>query len=258
MKTFEQGFAETQRAAESTVKAASSLVTLGKQLQKAARLGDIAAVRRLADRLAAASDAARQEVSNARTAWPFTPDEEDAYLRDAYEDELLAAAAAVGLRIDRRDGALVSFPSIVRIVPQARAIKVDRRKSPALRPSIVVESLRANQTKKPAFATDRFLESMYRSYRLIVGRDGQGTVAPLSTVYESLTLLPGSAADYGPSDFARDLFLLDRSGVTQTKSGARVSLPASTGTKTARGVYTFVAPDGQVLTYYGIRFDGAL
>ena len=257
MSTFEQGFADTERSAESSVKAASTVAAIAKQLHKAARQGDIAAIRRLTERLATAAEAARQEVGNARTAWPFSPDEEEAYLRDGYEDELLDTAAAAGLRIDRRDGALVSFPSIVRILPQARALKVDRRKSPALRPSTVVEALKVNQTKKPAFATERFLETLYRSYRLIVGASAQGSVAPLATIYESLTLLPGSAVEYGTSDFARDLYLLDRSGVSRTKSGARVSLPASTGTKTARGVLTFVAPDGQVMTYYGIRFDGA-
>jgi hypothetical protein len=257
VSTFEQGFAETERAAGSTVKAATTVAAIAKQIHKAARHGDISAIRRLTERLATAADAARQEVDNARTSWPFTPDEEEAYLRDAYEDELLGAAAAAGLRIDRRDGALVSFPSIVHILPQARALKVDRRKLPSLRPSTVVETLKANQTKKPSFATERFLETLHRAYRLIVGVNGHGSVAPLTAIYESLTLLPGSAADYGTSDFARDLYLLDRSGVSQTKNGARVSLPASTGTKSARGVYTFVAPDGQVLTYYGIRFDGA-
>jgi hypothetical protein len=257
VSTFEEGFATTERSAESTVKAAAAVAGVAKQLQKAARQGDIAAIRRLSDRLATASEAARQEVSNARVAWPFTPDEEEAYLRADYEQELLDAAALAGLRIDRRDGALVSFPSIVRILPQARAVKIDRRKVAVLRPSTVVTVLKANQTKKPAFATERFLESLFRAYRLIVGDGRLGTVAPLATVYDALTLLPGAASDYGTSDFARDLYLLDRSGVSTTKSGARVSLPASTGTKTARGVITFVAPDGQVLTYYGIRFDGS-
>ena len=50
---------------------------------------------------------------------------------------------------------------------------------------------------------------------------------------EALTMLPGSTADYDQTDFVRDLFLLDRSGVTHTKSGAACSLPASTGTKTS-------------------------
>jgi len=82
VKTFEEGFAETQRAAESTTRAAATVVTLAKQLRKAARLGDIAAIRRLSERMVAASDAAREEVGNARTSWPFSPDEEEAYVRD--------------------------------------------------------------------------------------------------------------------------------------------------------------------------------
>lgn len=255
-RTFEQGFAEAERAAESAVKAAAAVAAIGKQLHRAARAGDIGALRRLADRLAAASEASRQEVSNARSAWPFSPQEEEAYLRDAYEAELLQVATAGGLRIDARDGALISFPSIVHIVPQARALKVDRKKVAGIRPSSVVAALKSNQTKKPAFATERFLEALHKSYRLIVGAGGNGQVAPLASVYDSLTLLPGTGTDYGPSDFARDLYLLDTSGVTTTRSGARVSLPASTGTKTGRGVYTFVSPDGRLLTYYGIRFDG--
>ena len=257
MSTFEQGFAEVQRTAEATVKAATGMTTIAKQLARAARQGDIAAIRRLSDRLRAQAEAARQEAGGAGDAWPFDPDGEEAYLRESYEEELLAAAAAGGLRIDRRDGALVSFPSIVRILPGARAIKVDRRKLPMLRPSTVVDALLASQTKKPAFPTERFLETLFRSYRLIVGDRGMGSVAQLATVYESLTLMPGTAAEYGADDFARDLFLLDRSGITSTKSGAHVSLPASTGTRSARGVFTFVAPDGRVVSYYGIRFDAA-
>ncbi len=255
VSTFEQGFAEVQRAADSTAKTATGLASIAKQLSKAARQGDIGAIRRLTDRLATASEATRQEVANARTSWPFDPDAEERYLRDDYEAELVSAAQAGDLRIDRRDGALVSFPSIVRILPQGRALKVDRRKLTLLRPSAVVELLRANQTKKPAFPTERFLETLHRAYLLAVGTRGPGTVVPLTTVYDALTLMPGSSADYGTSDFARDLYLLDRSGVTRTRSGARVSLPASTGTKTGKGVYTFVSPDGQVLTYYGLRFD---
>jgi hypothetical protein len=53
------------------------------------------------------------------------------------------------------------------------------------------------------------------------------------------------------------LFLLDRSGVKTTKSGAGYSLPASTGTKSAKGTYSFVAPDGETVSYYGIKFSEA-
>jgi hypothetical protein len=74
----------------------------------------------------------------------------------------------------------------------------------------------------------------------------------LAAIYNALTLLPGAAADYGQSDFGRDIFLLDRSGVSQTRSGPRLSFPRASGS--AKGVFTFVSPDGETVTYFGIRF----
>ena len=118
----------------------------------------------------------------------------------------------------------------------------------------MIAALKANQTKKPRFAPDRFLESLFRAYRLIVGPGTLGSTQALADVYEAFTLLPGSTGDYGQSDFARDLFILDRSGLTRTKTGASLSLPASTGTKGARGTFTFVSPDGELITYFGVRF----
>jgi len=41
------------------------------------------------------------------------------------------------------------------------------------------------------------------------------------------------ASEYSRSDLTRDIFTLDRSGVDRTKGGFRVSLPASTGTRSA-------------------------
>jgi hypothetical protein len=73
-------------------------------------------------------------------------------------------------------------------------------------------------------------------------------------VYEALTLMPEVRKEYAESDFGRDLFFLDRSGTTTTKSGAQVSFPTATGTKGGGRVFSFVAPDGEVITYYGIRF----
>ena len=254
MTTFEQGFEEAERAADAAAKAVASLHAATKQLKKAARDGDTAAIRRSSDRLALAVDAVRQEVVNARGSWPFDEQEEEAYLRDGYETELLAAARAAGLRMDHRDGRLLAFPSIVRVQPADRSLRIDRKRVLAIRPSRVVATLKANQTRKSRFAPDRFLEALFRAYRLVAGPGGQGSTQALSDVYDAFTLLPGSAGDYGHSDFARDLFILDRSGLTRTKAGAAFSLPASTGTKGSRGTFTFVAPDGELVTYFGVRF----
>lgn len=254
MTTFEQGFEETERAADAAAKAVGSLLAATKQLKKAARDGDTAAIRRSSERLGLAMDAVRQGVANARRSWPFGEAEEEAYLKNDYETELLAAARATGLRMDQRDGRLLAFPSIVRVLPADRSLRIDRKRILSIRPSRVVATLKANQTKKPRFASDRFLESLFRAYSLIVGPRAQGSTQALADVYEAFTLLPGSTADYGQSDFARDLFILDRSGLTRTKAGASLALPASTGTKGGRGTFTFVAPDGELVTYFGVRF----
>ena len=62
----------------------------------------------------------------------------------------------------------------------------------------------------------------------------------LNRIYKLFTSLPGSSRGYTPTDFARDLYLLDTSGLTSLKSGATVSFPASTGTRSARGLFTFI------------------
>ncbi|MCY3953655.1 MAG: hypothetical protein OXG69_14095, partial [bacterium] len=81
-----------------------------------------------------------------------------------------------------------------------------------------------------------------------------GPVIPLERIYKLLVSLPGSRRDYTRTDFARDIYQLETAGVTATKSGARVSVPASTGTRGPKGLFTFVGPDGREVKYYAIRF----
>ena len=120
----------------------------------------------------------------------------------------------------------------------------------------MVKTLRDIQSRKQRGTPEGLLEVLHRAYRLVAGNEYGKTVA-LASLYEALTLLPGATATYDQTDFVRDLFLLDRSGLTQTKSGVAFTLPASTGTKSAKGTYSFVAPDGETVSYYGIRFTGA-
>ena len=253
--TFEQGFADVERAALAAAKAAAALGAATKQLQKAAMAGDIAGIRKAADRLGTMVDAVRQEAANARTAWPLTPEQEEAYLGTEFEDELLRAGSVQGLQLFQRDGHLVAYPSIVRISPSDRAVRIDRRKVTSLRPSRLISVLKVNQAKKPKFASDRFLETLYRAYRLVAGKGGIGLTITLSDVYDALTLLPTSASDYDRTDFSRDLFLLDQGGLNQTKSGATVRIiPPSTAAKGSRNVLTFVSPNGVPQLYYGLQF----
>ena len=265
MNTFEQGFSDTERAADSTLKSAADLAKLARQLQKAARDGNITAIKRSQCKLEASLGDLRQAVANAVRSWPFEDGEEEQYLKNGYTAELRGAASDRGLEIHERDARLISHPSIVQILPSQRAVRIDRKKVSTIRPSYLVDLLIQNQKKPGRFASERFLLALYEVYSELVKEDYadrlmqrvQGRVVQLSRIYKLFTSLPGSTRDYTPTDFARDLYLLDTSGLTKTKSGATVSFPASTGTRGAKGLFTFVGPDGRNVQYYGVRFTKA-
>ena len=262
MISFEQAFSDTEKAASSTIKSATDLANLAKQLQKAAKEGNIAAIKRTASRLDDALGSLRQEVGNAVDTWPFKDEEETAYLREHYTNELCSVAAEKGLDIHERDGTLISHPSIVRILPDSRAVRIDKKQVTNLRPSRLTQILLDNQKKGAKFRPEPFLESLYNIYRLIIGgprsehlfRDNLGTVVPLQQVYSAFTSLPGSRREYDRTEFARDLFQLEVNGPRQTKNGLWVSFPASTGARSAQQTFAFVGPDWHLRTYFGIQF----
>ena len=265
MDSFERAFSNTERAAESTVKSATALVTLARQLQKAAKEGNITAIKRAQGRLDDALEVLRQTVGNALQSWPFQDGEEEQYLKSGYIDELRRTASEMGLTIRERDGRLISHPSIVRTLPGDRAVRIDKKKVSTIRPSHLVGILLDNQKKSGRHPAGRFLEALYAVYSELVREDssdrlmehGSGRMVPLARIYKLFTSLPGSGRDYAPMDFARDLYQLETSGVTKTRSGARVFFHASTGTRSDKGVFTFVGPDGRDVKYYGVRFAEA-
>ena len=263
MASFEQAFSEMERAAASTAKSAAALAKLAKALEKAAKDGNIAAAKRAQANMDEAMSTLRQEVANSVESWPFGEEEEQQYLNEGYAQELRTVAAERGLDIYERDGRMIAHPSVVRVLSSARAVKIDRRQVSNIRPTRLTDILLDNQRKPPRFPAGRFLESLYQVYseitreegptRIVAGR--QGTVVELERVYRLFTSLPGSAREYDRTDFTRDLYLLDRDGPKATNRGLQVSFPASSGTRGNRGLFSFVAPDGQVVTYYGIQFS---
>lgn len=253
---FEQGFADVERAAAAAEKAAKSLTAAAKAMVRAAQEGDIGAIYRNAQKLNDTAQVAAQEAATARTAWPFTAEAEERFLAEEYTRELLEAADSVGLKIQPRDGLLLSYPFIIRVLPAERAVRINKSRFSGLRPGRLVAKLKADQDRKSRATMVPFLEALYAAYQLVSGKHDSGASVPLTRIYRALTMLPGS--DYSKDDFARDLFSLDRSGVTQTRFGARLSLPASTGTRAPASTFVCVAPDGEVVTYYAVRFtEGA-
>lgn len=265
MGRLEQAFADVEGAAEAALKSAKDLESLAKRLQKAAKEGNIAAIKREQGRLDGALSALSEDVSAAAGSWTLEEAEEEARIRDGYADELREAAAERGLTLHERDGRLFASPSIVRVLPSERAVRIDRKQVSAIRPSHLAQLLAENQKRQGKYPVARFLEALYEVYVDIVRGDEsasrlmqqekQGRVVPLARIYRLFTSLPGQRREYTNADFARDLYLLETSGATTTKSGAVASFPASSGTR--REVFTFVGPDGQDAQYYAVRFTEA-
>ena len=263
MDRLEQAFVVTENAAEAARKSAAIVVSQSRALVKAAQTGNIAAIRRIQERLRDSADLLVQDINTAMSSWSLTSDEEKQFFEEQYLDRLKVAATEVGLKLSERDGFLVSYPSIVRILAGDRAVRVDRKKVSTVRPSYLVKLLQKNQQRASGFSSQRFLEAVYNVYTDIAelhrtkaeSEVHVSPVVPLARIYKLMTSLPGASREYDRSDFARDLYILDSNGPQTTRSGARVSFPASTGTRMRKSdLFSFVGPDGDGVDFYGIRF----
>ena len=263
MDSFEEAFDNATRVADQALKANKDLSKQLHGLRRASQTGNITAVKREQSRLAAALDELTEAVNNVGVAWPFDDEQEVQYLKaaDGYAAELRRVASEKGLLIRERDGQLICHPFIVRIIPSERAVRIDKKKVSTIRPSHLTEVLVKAQKAPSRFRPQSFLEALHKVYLSLTKESSArligGTGAPvilLDNIYGLFTSLPGSTRDYSKTDFARDLYELDRSGVTKTRSGATVSFSASTGARSSRNLYTFVGPDGHEVKFYGIRF----
>ncbi|MCY3874989.1 MAG: hypothetical protein OXF88_11945 [Rhodobacteraceae bacterium] len=266
MADFEQACNETEQAAEDARKSAARVVSQARALMKAAQTGNVSAIKRCRSKLHEVARELEQDVSNATLSWPYSEEEEADFFGGQFILALKEAANEKGLIINERDDFLVSYPSLLRINPKECAVRLDKKKVATVRPSFLANLLLANQKRKSGFTPARFLESLYQVYRDVEGpkrarRKSQGTffddqrpVVPLIRIYKLMTSLPGSAAEYNRTDFARDLYILDSDGPHETRSGAKVAFPSSTGARTrSSDLFTFIGPHGDA-EYYGIRF----
>ena len=252
--TFETAFADSEQSATTVLRAVALVASAAKQMQKAAQEGDIGKLHQASEKLAAASDSARQDVAEAKATWPFTQDDAQHYMSNSYEEEFLTESKKMGLMVHSIDARLLAPPSILQLIPSDLAIRIDRKKIRGIRPSHLVKTLLANQNRQQTHNIHPFLEALYKAYTMLNSRD----VILLANIYEAFTLQPGSAREYGKSDFAREMFNLDQSNVKITRSGAHLTLHNSTITKggaNANATFTFVAPNGEVKIYSGIRFE---
>jgi hypothetical protein len=232
-------------------KAASAIQRLHKAVQSG-RLRDI-------DKLRLAAKDACEQLSLLSLDCPAFEFDSQGYLEGggAFVPELLRAAEDAGVRLYERDGVIFCYPVLVRAEPALCAVRIDRKLEFNVRPETLAALLKKMQSKEPRGRPERFIEVLFKVYEYVVVRKQRYARAgvPLKEVHEVLTLLPGADKEYTQLDFTRDLYFLDSSGITETRGGQRMSLPASTVSR-ERGakILRFVTRDGHEKQYAYIKF----
>lgn len=251
--TLEDTLAAAERAVDSALRSAAAVTRELRKALAGMRNGQIRDARKAlagAQAAAAALGAETRALSDG-----FDPREQE-YLASGYVKELLAAAEARGVKIFEEEDRLLCYPSVVRVLPGEAAVEIDRVRERRIRPSVLVEMLARTQERAPRFKAEAFLDSLRAGYELVVAseRKKPDGVVRLVDIWSVLTMLPGQRGQYSKQEFARDLYLLDQSGVTRTARNSRtLRWSASTGTK-GSGVLITVARDGQRQQYWGISF----
>lgn len=243
----------TEADADATLRILAASVRSAKRAKAAAASGQIRELQQALEATAALVEQAAAAARDLRASWRF--DASGYFASGEFAKELLATAADAGLQAFESDDLILSYPAIVAVSAGDATVVVDKKKERRVRPSVLVAHLTALQQRPPTFKPEPFIEALAAAYDLVGAARGlrPGAPARLLDVHRVLTLLPGAARDYSRQELARDLYLLDQSGVVEVKDGRRMSLPASAMTRSG-AVLTTVTRSGQTKVYAGIVF----
>jgi hypothetical protein len=257
---LELALRKTESDAEASLKVAAAVSKSLKRFRSLIHQGNLREVKGALLAVDQAVGALQRQVEDTREGWDFP--ESSYFASGAYTRELLATAERMNVIVFEQDDRLYCYPTLIRVLASERSVLLDRIRERRLRPSLLLEHLRELQQRPPRFKPEAFLDGLFRAYRVSVERHGAGAmgqarVEPLTRLYELLTLLPGQSREYSRQEFARDIYLLDKSQVTETH-GYVASFPASTGTRAAGGSITAITETGQQRSYWGIAFTRAV
>jgi hypothetical protein len=245
---IEQSLASFQSQVESTLDRANVVAKRLKRLKAAAQTGDLREIEKSLQDLKELATALQDQTAG--LAFDF---DETGYFPEKYLDELAEAARAEGLTVFVQDGKLYCYPLLLRVRTAERTVQINKTNDRGIRPSALAAKLRKLQAKPAKFPSGAFLNLLRRAWTHCASQ-GESPVVTLAEIYEMLTLMPGAAKEYTRDDFARDLYLLDRSGVTKTDKGVEFRFHAATGTRNAAHTFVCIAEDGSEKRYYGIAF----
>ncbi len=252
---LEQALDDIERAADGAVRAAAAALAEAKRVKAAAASGQLRALRQSLDSAVRLADLAASASRDLQEGWTF--DDQEYFASGGYTAEVLEVAGEQGLSAFESDDRILSYPAIVSVSAADTSVLIDKKRDRNVRPSVLVRTLKALQAKPPKFKPEAYLEALAATYDMVVAHRNvnPGATVKLADIYSVLTVLPGSARDYTRQELARDLYLLDQSGLTKIKDGRELQLPASALTR-GSGVLRTVTRSGQEKVYAGISFIG--
>jgi hypothetical protein len=253
MSTFERSFAAAERNLGDAAKQVEVLRKNIREADVATRSGDL---RTLAKSAQAAQSMLESLRANLSELLSLLNHDFAADMRSgAYAEEIAAAAIRANLKGVRVvQGAIFSFPLVLRPLADKLALQLGKQRSAAIRPSVVVQTLAKKRAyQMPRNVAQRLVDSVERAFLLATGGQVNRGV-PIRDIYQYLTLLPGVAAEYTELDFVADLYAIERAAVMESTSHRKLSLPASTST-TGRNVIRITTEEGEERLYSSIRFD---
>lgn len=255
---LEDALSLMERRADHAIGSASKALASLKQTQQAARTGDLAALKKTLTDQKDLIRAAHADAAALSETWPYPDDGERRLFDDgSFTREVLEAADRQGLSITEQDGLLLSYPVIVRPDAGRRAVTIDRKLYRRVRPTALVKHLAELQERPIRFKPAQFIESLYAAWEYARHRGAADLLVAsdvrVEAVWAVLTVAPGSSVEYPRQEFGRDLYLLERSDLRETRAGARVHFSRSTGTKEP-GAITVVGEDGRRVKYSSIGF----
>jgi hypothetical protein len=256
---LEEALAKTDSDAEETLRAATFVVKALKKFRSAAQAGNIRDLPKAIEVTEQAITALRQQFANAKEGWFF--DEAAYFSEKSFLLELIDEAEKIGVKIFEQDDILYCYPVLIRLLPNEQSVKIDKTRERRIRPSVLAKHLKKLQNKPMRFTPEAFLECLQEAYLKLVGdrrkkEFDKGTEVKLLDIYSLLTLLPGQSKEYSLHEFARDIYLLDRSRIIKTKKGLVVRFipPSTKSREKSRSIITVITQEGEKKMYYLISF----
>jgi len=249
---LETALAAVESQTDRALQAASEITKAVRHAKSAAATGKLADMEKSIAQARQQLGILQERMSMLEDSWTF--DSARYFESGSYSRELIAAVEKEEMKAVERDGRVLCYPSVLRILPAEQSLEIDRKKQRGVRPSFVARELKKHRNKSAGMKPERLLEVLYNTYEVLVQGQKGTRVVRLSEIHDLLTQLP-QAKDYSKAEFARDLVQLDMSDVRVTRSGKRLALRADTAVRSGAPFFA-VTPEGEVRVYSGVEFKG--